>query len=146
MKKVIFFLVFFIANINISFALNPDDFLNPISKDFQSWCYEFYTKIPRSSFEENKTYKIKFNKPDILITQFGFILPSKQIWNQKEYHTYSTNLSDNIEALIDDNRKTNFQYDIENKSNIILVELEEEIQAWSFKFHFDYLSKLFPLI
>ncbi len=143
MKNIIVFLALFLVNIPSSFALNPADYLNPIPKEFKSWCYEFYTKIPRSSFEKYKTYTLKTNKPNIVITQFGFILPYKSFWTEKKYYNYLTDLTDNTESLVDDNRNTTIHYDVENKSNIILIELEQELQAGSFKFHFDYLSKLF---
>jgi hypothetical protein len=79
--------------------MNPADFLNKVPENFTPECYEYYSKIDKSEVRNNKTdekymtYKINVdNTNDLVVSQFGFILPYKYYSNESNYFNYENNI------------------------------------------------------
>lgn len=145
MKKTILTLVTFFFLINSSLAMNPADFLNKMPDNFSPECYEYYNKIDKSEVRNNKnekykTYKINIEKTnDLVVTQFGFILPYKFYNSSNSFLDYSNNLDLDNKYLNDSNFNTYKEINSINKNELIL-NLKNSTIKNNFSFTFNYES------
>lgn len=145
MKKILTLIILslFITSVN---AMNPADWLKKIPDNFKSECYQNYNKIDKSKIWNNqnaryKTYKIDINKTkDLVITQYGFILPYKYYSNNKlDIYNYSNSLWINNKYLLDFNKNT--YKEINSKTqNTIILKFEKKLEKDNFSFVFNYQS------
>ncbi len=143
MKKLFLFLISILVLSN-AYAMNPADFLNKIPENFTPECYEYYNKIDKALVRDNdekyQTYKININETkDLVITQYGFILPYKYYSsNTSDIYNYENNIWwENIKYLTDYNYNTFFELDSKTNDEIILS-FREKLEAKNFSFIFNY--------
>ena len=147
MKKILLFILISFFSVNQLYWMNPADLLNKIPQNFKSECYKYYNKIDRSEVwnnstdEKYKTYKINLDKTkDLVITQFGFILPYK-FYSENNSNIISYNNNQNFEQkyLSDFNKNTYIELDTKTQSEIIL-NFEKKLEKDTFSFNFNYSS------
>ena len=144
MKKSIILFLIILFNLNLSYAINPADWLKKIPDNFTPECYEYYNKIDKfevrnnSTNEKYKTYKIDLNQTeDLVITQFWFILPYKYYSSLENSYKYEDNLWIASKYLTDFNFNT--YKEINSKSeNEIILEFDNYLEKNNFSFTFNY--------
>ncbi len=144
MKKLVFIILLLFV-FSSAWAMNPADALNKIPENFTSECYEYYYKIDKNEVRNNKTnekyktYKINIDKTsDLVISQFGFILPYKYYSSSENIYNYEKNLWwDNINYLTDDNYNTFYEVDSKTQDEIIL-NFDENLEKDNFSFTFNF--------
>jgi len=124
--------------------MNPADSLNKIPENFTPECYEYYNKIDKSEVRNNATnekymtYKVNINKvTDLVVTQFGFILPYKFYSDFINNYSYENNLWLETDFLLDYNSKT-FRKINSNTQNEIVLSFDETLEKNNFNFIFNF--------
>jgi len=121
--------------------------LNKLTENFEKSCYENYWEINVDNLKDNllnwknMTYKISLNSyKDLKITQNDYLLPYKELANEKTYINYNNEFAINQIESNDNNKNTFIIIDTLDQKEII-YELEKKLISNSFEFNLDYESK-----
>lgn len=150
MKIKILFILFFTL-LSKSYAEDDKYFLEKIWENFSKWCYQYYWVIEKDKLIDNlkdgkfNSYKVNLNTfKDLKILQNGYLLPSKNIWNEKVFIEYTNLLWNEIKELNDNNKNTFYQIDTLDNDEINL-KLEKELLENNFKFLLEYESRQYNI-
>jgi len=140
MKKLLIILLIFTFNFSHGFARDEVKWSNIHTTNFSENCFQFYSAIPKDSFNNNETFKYISEFQNPIIIQNNHFLPTSFYWINKSQYSYISDNLGNISALTDINDNTFLEIDTSQQKSIVL-DFWEYISDTNLSIHIDFIAK-----
>lgn len=139
MKKLILLFLCIFLNISIISANNWEK-IKVSETNFSENCFQFYSAIPKDSFQNNETFKYISEFKEPIIIQNNYFLPTSFYWINKSQYQYNSDSLNEIDSLTDINDNTFIEIDTNQQKSIVL-DFWEYISDANLSIYIDFIAK-----